>query len=122
MSTNPETSGLFVIAIPVANGQLCMHFGHCEHFALIDVDTTSKQILKTRQVNPPPHEPGLLPRWLHEQGANLIIAGGMGQRAQTIFDANGIEVVVGAPAGQPREIAQSYLDGALKSGTNACDH
>jgi len=122
VSTQQETNGNYVIAIPVAGDRLCMHFGHCEHFALIDVDTANKQILKTRQVEPPPHEPGVLPRWLHEQGTNLIIAGGMGQRARTIFDANGIEVIVGAPAGEPREIVQSYLDGELASGVNACDH
>ncbi len=122
MTTNQETGGPYVIAIPVVNDRLCMHFGHCEHFALIDVDTTNKQILKTRQVEPPVHEPGVLPRWLHEQGANLIIAGGMGQRAQTIFIKNGIEVIVGAPAEHPQNIVQSYLGGTLVSGTNACDH
>ena len=26
------------IAIPLAAGRLCMHFGHCEQFALVDVD------------------------------------------------------------------------------------
>lgn len=29
------------IAIPMAGGQLCMHFGHCEQFALVDVDETA---------------------------------------------------------------------------------
>ena len=31
------------IAIPLANGQLAMHFGHCEQFALIDVDEATRQ-------------------------------------------------------------------------------
>jgi Mrp family chromosome partitioning ATPase len=56
-------------AIPMAAGQLCLHFGHCEQFALIDVNEETKVITNQTMVTPPPHEPGLLPRWLHEQGA-----------------------------------------------------
>jgi predicted Fe-Mo cluster-binding NifX family protein len=73
-------------------------------------------------ITPPPHEPGLLPRWLHEQGATVIIAGGMGQRAQGLFAENGIKVVVGAPAEAPDALVRAYLDGTLKTGGNVCDH
>lgn len=110
------------IAIPVAEGKLCMHFGHCEQFALIDVDEKTKAILKKTMLNPPPHEPGVLPRWLHEQGANVILAGGMGQRAQTLFTENGIQVVVGVSADDPEKLVASYLAGTLQSGVNVCDH
>ena len=120
--TENRTSNVCVIAIPVAGGRLCMHFGHCEQFALLDVDTEEKKILNSRQMDPPPHQPGLLPRWLHEQGANLVIAGGMGGRAQGIFAENGIRVIVGAPAESPDRLAQSYLDGTLQPGENLCDH
>jgi hypothetical protein len=34
----------------------------------------------------PPHEPGVLPSWLHELGADVIIAGGMGQCASSLFN------------------------------------
>jgi len=71
---------------------------------------------------PPPHEPGVLPRWLHEQGATHIIAGGMGRRAQDLFAQNGIRVIVGAPAGAPEELAAAYLAGTLVAGENVCDH
>ena len=84
------------IAVPTAAGSLCQHFGHCEQFALFDVDADNKTILKTTMVTPPPHEPGLLPTWLQEQGADLIIAGGMGSRAQELFVGKGIHVVTGA--------------------------
>ena len=110
------------IAIPVADGALCMHFGHCEQFALVDIDEGAKTILKTDYVTPPPHEPGVLPRWLHEQGANVIIAGGMGQRAQALFVQNGIQVLVGAPDGSPEDIATAYLNKTLQVGDNVCDH
>ncbi len=110
------------IAIPVASGALCMHFGHCQQFALIDTDQAAGTVLKTAFLTPPPHEPGLLPRWLHEQGAEVIIAGGMGQRAQAIFAQNGIRVITGAPALSPEAVARAYLAGTLQVGQNACDH
>jgi len=110
------------IAIPVAAGKLAMHFGHCEQFALINVDEQEKKILDTKYLTPPPHEPGVLPRWLHEQGANMIIAGGMGNRAQQLFTQNQISVVVGAPSDMPEKIVEAYLAGTLETGGNLCDH
>ena len=110
------------IAIPVENGKLSMHFGHCEHFAIVDVDPSGKKILKREDVEAPPHQPGLLPPWLAERGANLIIAGGMGQRAQSLFKEHGIEVVVGAPADTPENLVNGYMAGTLQSGENVCDH
>jgi len=110
------------IAIPTAGKTLCMHFGHCEEFALIDVDSTAKKILKTEYVVPPPHEPGLLPKWLHERGVNIIVAGGMGQRAQGLFAENNITVVTGAIGESPEDIALAYLNKTLQTGSNTCDH
>ena len=121
-STDSDPKSVLVIAVPVAGGRLCMHFGHCEQFALHDVDTANREILNSRQLTPPPHEPGLLPRWLHDQGVNLVIAGGMGGRAQGIFAEQGIKVIVGAPAEPPESLVASYLGGTLQSGENACDH
>ncbi len=110
------------IAIPLADGKLGMHFGHCAQFALLSVDEKAKTIKATQLLTPPPHEPGVLPRWLHEQGATLIIAGGMGSRAQGLFKENGIQVVVGAPAEAPEQLVSQYLAGTLISGANVCDH
>ena len=121
-SSNKDANRMQVIAIPVENGRLCMHFGHCEQFALLDVDTADKKILSSRQIDPPPHQPGILPRWLHDQGVNLVVTGGVGRRAQNIFAEHGIEVIVGAPAEPPESIVRSYLDGKLQSGENICDH
>ncbi len=111
-----------IVAIPVTDGRLCAHFGHCERFGLFEVDTANRRILGSRLLDPPPHQPGLLPRWLHEEGANVVIAGGMGKRAQDIFNEQGIRVVVGATENQPESIVQAYLDGDLTLGENPCDH
>ena len=113
-------NGAMKIAIPTADGLLCAHFGHCEQFALVDVE--DGKIAKTTMVTPPPHEPGLLPRWLNEQGASMIIAGGMGMRAQDFFTQYGIEVIIGAATLPPEEIVTAYLSGSLETGANLCDH
>ena len=110
------------IAIPMVNGQLSMHFGHCEEFALVEVDENEKKILKIEKLTPPPHEPGVLPKWLNEQGANVIIAGGMGSRAQDLFAEQSIQVVVGATGGTVEELTNSFLNNSLKTGDNLCDH
>ena len=109
------------IAIPLAAGQLCMHFGHCEQFALVDVDEAAQKGQGTTLLTPPPHEPGLLPRWLHEQGADVVIAGGMGQRRSNCSPKAASECW-SAPAGTPEELVAAFLDGSLKSGQNTCDH
>ncbi|MBN1355424.1 P-loop NTPase [bacterium] len=111
------------IAIPVIDGRLCMHFGHCQHFAMVTTTGTKPDTgLAVEYLPPPSHEPGALPRWLHEQGADVIIAGGMGSRAQELFRQSGIEVVVGASADTPENLVQMYLSNTLTSGQNVCDH
>lgn len=110
------------IAIPLANGKLAMHFGHCEYFAIVEVDETTKKILRRNDIDAPPHEPGLLPPWLADKGANIIIAGGMGQRAMDLFHQQSIQVMVGAQAETPETLVTEYLEGRIKLGGNVCDH
>ncbi len=110
------------IAIPLANGRLSMHFGHCERFALMDVDPESRKVISREDVDAPPHQPGLLPGWLGERGARMIIAGGIGQRAQSLLAEMGIQVVVGAPSETPEKLVGDYLAGTLRVGENICDH
>ncbi|MBN1619382.1 NifB/NifX family molybdenum-iron cluster-binding protein [candidate division WOR-3 bacterium] len=110
------------IAVPVANGLLNAHFGHCDTFAIITANKAEKKIMSREDIAAPPHEPGLLPKWLAEKKVELIITGGMGNRAKTLFNQMGIEVIVGAPVETPEILVESYLDQNLKSGENICDH
>ena len=110
------------VAIPTIDGILCAHFGHCSAFAIVEVDDIKRTIGNVDIVPSPAHQPGLLPGWLAQYGASVIIAGGMGQRAISLFDQHGIEVVTGAPASSPQDLVQAYLDGSLQSVGNACDH
>ncbi len=108
------------IALPTANGQLAMHFGHCEKFLIADIE--NKKIVKKEELVPPPHEPGVLPKWLGDLKVNVIIAGGMGVRAQDLFAANNIKVIVGASASPVEELIEAYLNDSLETGSNVCDH
>ena len=110
------------IAIPLASGKLALHFGHCEAFALLDVDPGAGTLLGREDVAAPPHQPGLLPLWLAERGAEVILAGGMGQRARELFAEQGIQVLVGASSETPERLVADYLAGALAAGENPCDH
>ena len=110
------------IAIPLAEGRLARHFGHCREFALCTVDEEESSVREIVKLPAPPHEPGVLPRWLREHGADMVITGGMGRRAQSLFARGGVEVVVGAPAEEPQTVVEHYLAGRLESGENICDH
>ncbi len=110
------------IAIPCEDERVAAHFGHAPQFALIDVDEQTKAVGEVGFVTPPPHEPGLLPRWLAEQGATVVLAGGMGGRAQDLFEQAGIAVVIGVQQPDPKQAAEAYVQGTLASGTNPCDH
>lgn len=111
-----------IIAIPLEAGKLCPHFGHCGSFALIQTDAENKNIVTRRDIDAPPHEPGLLPNWLNERGVNLIICGGMGPRALELFAQKGIEVIIGAPVKEPEQLVLAHINGTLKTSTNTCDH
>ncbi len=117
-----DADGALKIALPIAQGKLCSHFGHCEHFAVFDVDRSAQRIEGPHDLDPPAHEPGVLPNWLGTQGVQVVIAGGMGAHAQSQLAERDIEVVVGAIGGEPAELVRQYLEGTLQTGPNACDH
>ncbi len=110
------------IAVPTSGGRLAAHFGHCEEFALFEIEGDPPAVARSHTVAAPTHAPGLLPQWLSEQGPDLIIAGGMGRRAQNLFAQSGIDVMVGAPPETPQRVVELYLAGELEAGDNICDH
>jgi len=109
-------------AVPTSGGMLSQHFGHCEQFALIDVNEETGEIVNKELVSSPGHEPGFLPRWLAEEGVSVVIAGGMGSRAQNLFNQSRIKVVINVLESDPEQAVLSYLAGTLKTGGDVCDH
>lgn len=109
------------IAVPVNDRDvLDSHFGHCRYFAIFEI--SSNRITSENKVVPPPHEPGILPRWLSENGVTDIIAGGMGQRAIQLFNQNGVNAFVGAPVLPARELVEGHLNGVIQFTENHCNH
>jgi Mrp family chromosome partitioning ATPase/predicted Fe-Mo cluster-binding NifX family protein len=109
-----------ICVVPVSEGKLSSHFGHCKQFAFIEIQ--HGKIIKTEMLTPPAHEPGVLPQWLNEHGADIVIAAGMGERAQQLLEENGIEVIIGSPMDSPESLTNQYLSGTLVTGANVCDH
>lgn len=105
------------IAVASGNGIVTEHFGHCQGFAIFDIE--SNQIVKCDTIANPGHRPGFLPNFLNDMGVNVIISGGMGGGAIDIFNEKGIEVVVGA-RGNTKVAVEDYLKGSLKSTGSIC--
>jgi predicted Fe-Mo cluster-binding NifX family protein len=107
------------IAIPVESGQVCAHFGHAPEFMV--AVTEEGKIVKTEMHENPGHEPGKLPAWLAGLGVKAILAGGMGERAISLFQAQGVQVCVGV-SGPAEEALGAFLEGRLESGASLCTH
>ncbi len=108
------------IAVPVTNGQLNVHFGHTQQFYIYK--TENNLIVEEEILDPPPHEPGLYPKWLAEMGVTNVIAEGMGQKAIALFNQNKINVFVGVPVKAPKELVLELLNGTLETSDNTCSH
>ncbi|HDO26974.1 MAG TPA: ATPase [Bacteroidetes bacterium] len=109
-----------IFAIPVENGILNNHFGHSKQFALVAVE--DNKIVSDTILDAPPHQPGLLPRWLADEGATDIIVGGIGQQAVDIFKVNNIKVHIGALPKNAHELVNDYINEKLVIDQNKCDH
>lgn len=107
------------IAVATEGNMVAQHFGRCPEYTLVDV--SDGQARSWVVIPNPGHEPGFLPRYLADMGVTCIIAGGMGPRAQRLFEEHRIQTVVGA-AGYVREVVESYIKGQLRPGPSSCEH
>jgi len=109
------------VAVPLQDGILSAHFGRCDAYAFVDVDPETHAVLDERILTSPPHQPGVLPAWVAQMGADVVITGGMGPRAAQLFEFHGVDVVMGAPQSKAAELATAYAKGELESRDNTCD-
>ena len=103
------------------DGQISQHFGRCPYYLLVEVE--GSEIKKTDAVDNPyydDHIHGMVPKFINEQGVNVMVAGGMGPRAIDMFSNFGIEVITGA-VGNTGNVLQAYLKGEI-SGVEPCKH
>jgi len=108
--------GVLRFALPVDNGKLSDKFGKAGQFVLIS--TRQGAIVAQETVPTPPHEPGGIPEWLDELGVTHVIAAGLGEKAQKLLIHKGIEVLAGAPQGDPEDLVKQYLQKTLSPGAN----
>ena len=117
---NKEEKNVRIIAFPTSD-RLTVdgHFGHTKEFALYEVE--GQNINNVKYITPPPHEPGVLPRFLGEQGIDVIVTGGMGQMAVNLFNQQNIDVILGAK-GAIEQNLKDFVGGLLTSTGSSCDH
>jgi predicted Fe-Mo cluster-binding NifX family protein len=103
------------------DGEVSHHFGRCLSYVIAVVE--GGQVVSTRvQMNPhyANHQPGQMPVYIRSLGADVILAGGMGPKAVTMFQQFGMEVATGA-VGNVGRVLDAYLAGEVK-GTVPCSH
>ena len=102
-------------------GEVSHHFGRCPYYVMIEVN--GKTVLSTKVTANPyygNHQPGMMPKFIHDIGGNVILSGGMGPRAVQMFQSFGIEVATGA-VGNVGRVLDAYLDGKIQ-GIVPCSH
>ncbi|MBN1481342.1 chromosome partitioning protein ParA [candidate division KSB1 bacterium] len=109
-------------AMPLENGMVSAHFGHASQFSFIDYDRAKNVALKIEQKTPPPHEQGVIPKWIADEKVDVLFTGGIGHRAREILEGRGVTVVSGVPQGKPLNLISKYLKGELETSDNMCDH
>ena len=105
--------------IAVDGDQVAPHFGRCERYELVDVE--DGQVLRREAMANPGHEPGLLPRLLHEAGVGCLVCGGAGPRAVALLGQFSIELVVGV-SGPLEKVVQKLAVGEIVGGDSTCEH
>jgi predicted Fe-Mo cluster-binding NifX family protein len=95
------------------------HFGRCPYYILVDVD--GQEVQAVNAIDNPyygQHSPGVVPGFIHSQGVDVMLTGGMGGRAIAFFEQLGVEAVTGA-SGTVRRALELYLGGQLR-GVQPC--
>ena len=104
-------------AISADSNEVCPHFGRAPQFSFVTIE--DNKVIKTELLNNPGHTIGSLPKFINEQGAKIIITGGMGRRAIDFFKKYGIEVVLGV-TGKIDDVINKILAGTLEGGESLC--
>jgi predicted Fe-Mo cluster-binding NifX family protein len=105
------------IAIATDGEYVAAHFGRCPAFTLVDVD--KDRITTCKVIDNPGHQPGYIPRFLHDMGVRCIITGGMGARAVQLFQELDMEAIAGID-GTVKETIEKFMNGVLTGGESFC--
>ena len=100
--------------------QLSSHFGRCPFYVFVEIENDEIKKIDVKE-NPffNRHVPGAVPQFISEEGANVMVAGGMGPRALDWFNQLNVQPITGAN-GIIRDVLKDYLAGNLR-GVEPCD-
>ena len=107
------------IGIATEGNMVAQHFGRCAAYTIVELQ--DNKVVDQKIVESPGHQPGFLPGWLAQFGIELVICGGMGPRAQQLFQQNNINPIIGV-MGTISETIEKLCAGTLDGGANICDH
>ena len=105
------------MAIPTEQGRVAEHFGRCPQYTIVEIE--NNEIKKKEIVSNPGHRTGSIPKFLHEQNVDCVLAGGMGWRAQQFFEQFGIKTIVGV-SGKIDDVVEQFIKGTLRGGESLC--
>jgi predicted Fe-Mo cluster-binding NifX family protein len=108
-----------IVAIPSSNpggldAMLGAHFGHCDLYTLVTLE--DKAVQSVEVIPNVPHQQGgcMAPvQYLADNGAQALIAGGMGLRPLMGFNQVGINVYFGGEARRVGEALNAFIEDKL---------
>lgn len=106
------------VAIPLDKSGLSAHFGESDQFVIFEINDGN--VLHKNYVVPPPHKPGVFPKWLADFGITHMLAGNIGQRAMDHFQHYGITVIAGVKQKPIMELICDFINDQLTPGRNNC--
>jgi predicted Fe-Mo cluster-binding NifX family protein len=105
-----QKKGHLKIVVPLAAGELSPRLGACDELALFEVDIEARRILGKCIHKASPHLPGVLPRRLHELGADVVLVAEMGEQAQQLLTKQGVKVVLDIQHKPMDDLVLEYLN------------
>lgn len=108
-----------ILAVPYKEGQIDVHFGHCEYFMLYTVEdfkVTDETLMANHA-----HGHDAVVDLLYKNQVSVVLCHGMGEGARFALEAARIKMIRGA-SGDARAQVEAYLDGKLKDQATGCSH
>jgi len=114
------------VAIPVTQGRIAPHLGHCEYFYVAEIE--DGKVVGEGELPNPGHGPGGPPPvFVARLGVGQVLAWGMPDHALGMFNQMGVKVLRGV-TGDPKQALAAWLNGTLTLTTegldagNTCEH
>lgn len=107
------------LAISTDNNQVAKHFGRCTAYTIVEIE--DEKVKEKKVIPNPGHAPGAIPKFLNGKGCDLIIAGGMGRKAQEFFQNFGIDWIIGVQ-GDVEQVIRNFINNDLEVGDSTCTH